>query len=132
MVTSQYCCSDCGNVLSAGSNFCDRCGISVTGSLWAIVLKLEEQVNELEKARAVKKRRARAPRKRVEIPQDRLLELHKKGLNDREIAKELHVPPSSVYRMRRKLGLPANAPRGFPEYVLGKKSSGEKSQQTPV
>jgi hypothetical protein len=119
-------------MLSAGSNFCDRCGSSVTGSLWAIVLKLEEQVKELEKARAVKRRRARTPRKRVEIPQDRLLELHKKGLNDREIAKELHVPPSSIYRLRRRLGLPANAPRGFPKHVLGEKSSEEKNQQTPV
>jgi len=123
----EYSCINCGNGLSTGSNFCDKCGSSTARSLWATIQKLDGRVKDLEKLRSAKRKRTRISRKRLlKIPEDKLLELHKKGLNDREIAKELNLAPSSVYRMRRKLGLPANAPRGFPEYVHEKKKTSEE------
>ena len=62
------------------------------------------------------KRRVERPQHQPEkIPMDRFSELHKKGLNDREISRELGVSFSTIYRLRKRMGLPANAPRGFPK-----------------
>lgn len=130
LVAPEYSCMNCGNELPRGSNFCDKCGSSTARSLWTTIQRLQDRVKDLEKPRLSKRKRTRIRRKRLEkIPEDKLLELHKKGLNDREIAKELNVAPSSVYRMRRKLSLPANAPRGFPEYVREKKKPSEEKTE---
>ncbi len=60
------------------------------------------------------------------------MELYKKGLNDRQIAREMNVSFSAIYRTRKKMNLPANAPRGFPKYVheMKKKSPKEKNNKT--
>lgn len=116
LMAGKSSCLNCRNVLVYRANFCDRCGSPTTESLWATVEKLEEQIQNMKKSAKQLKRKIERPQHQAEkIPMDRFSELHKKGLNDREISRELGVSFSTIYRLRKRMGLPANAPRGFPK-----------------
>jgi len=86
---------------------------------------LEDQIADLEKkaSQRQKKRRRVSRRQAEKILADRFSGLYRKGMNDREIAKAVKLTPSAVYRYRRRLKLPANAPRGF------QKSAAETSEK---
>lgn len=120
-----YSCTDCKNELTPGSSFCDNCGSSVAATLWKEVNRLEDQIADLEKkaSQGQKKRRRVSRRQAEKILADRFSGLYRKGMNDREIAKAVKLTPSAVYRYRRRLKLPANAPRGF------QKSAAETSEK---
>jgi DNA-binding NarL/FixJ family response regulator len=46
---------------------------------------------------------------------DTIIRLHGEGMNDAEIAEVLAIPSNTVLSRRRRLKLPANAPRGWPK-----------------
>lgn len=126
-----YPCTNCNAELTRGANFCDKCGNPTSGSLWTVVQQLEDKVAEIGKIpKKVKKKTSTSKRKSVS--QNKFLELYKKGLNDRQIAREMNVSFSAIYRMRKKMNLTANAPRGFPKYVheIKKKTHEEKNSKT--
>jgi len=52
-----------------------------------------------------------AKRRRAPFTDQQIIALHKKGMNDVEIAEELGVRDSSVFYHRRKLGLEAHGRR---------------------
>ncbi|WP_455369356.1 helix-turn-helix domain-containing protein [[Eubacterium] cellulosolvens] len=123
-----YPCINCNAELTRGANFCDKCGNSTSGSLWNAVQQLEDKVSGIGKRpKKIKKKPSTGRRKSVS--ENKFMELYKKGLNDRQIAREMNVSFSAIYRMRKKMNLSANAPRGFPKYVheMKKKSSKEKN-----
>jgi hypothetical protein len=101
-------CVRCGNTLLLNTSFCDRCGATTTESLWAFIRNIgsHAEVSKRERLSATMK-----------VSTEDFLTLHRSGLNDREIARRLNVKPSSISLLRRKLGLPANAPRGFPKHI---------------
>lgn len=41
-----------------------------------------------------------------------VLQLHRQGMNDRAIARQLHCHPATIYRARQRLHLGPNDPRG--------------------
>ncbi len=126
-----YQCINCEAELTKGANFCDKCGSPTSGSLWTAVQQLEDIVSGMGKhPKKIKKKISTGKRKSVS--QNKFMELYKKGLNDRQIAREMNVSFSAIYRMRKKMKLSANAPRGFPKYVheMKKKSLQEKNSKT--
>lgn len=126
-----YPCINCDAELTRGANFCDKCGSSTSGSLWTAVQQLEDKVPGIgRRPKKIKKKTSTGKRKSV--PQNKFMELYKKGLNDRQIAREMDVSFSAIYRIRKKMKLSANAPRGFPKYVheMKKKSLQEKNNKT--
>ena len=130
-MTRLYPCINCDAELTKGANFCDKCGSPSSGSLWIAVQQLEDKVSGMGKQpKKIKKKISTGKRKSV--PQNKFMELYKKGLNDRQIAREMDVSFSAIYRMRKKMKLQANAPRGFPKYVheMKKKSLPEKKSKT--
>lgn len=129
-MTRLYPCINCDAELTRGANFCDKCGSPTSGSLWTVVQQLEIKVTGIEK-RTKKIKTKTSANKRKSVSQNKFMELYKKGLNDRQIAREMDVSFSAVYRMRKKMSLSANAPRGFPKYVheMKKKSLQEKNSK---
>ncbi|MBS7625459.1 hypothetical protein KEJ51_00195 [Candidatus Bathyarchaeota archaeon] len=91
------------------TSFCDRCGASTMESLWAFIRNIKSPADVSKRER---------PSATMKISTEDFLTLHRNGLNDREIARRLNVKPSSISLLRRKLGLPANAPRGFPKHII--------------
>jgi hypothetical protein len=133
-MVETYPCIKCRSPLTLNAGFCDQCGHPSSGSLWAALRRLEDQLRDLEK-QVKSKKMIEAPTVRLKkIPMDKFDELYKKGLNDREIARELGVAFSRIYRMRKKLNLQANAPRGFPKYIYErrKKQAGEKADSKTI
>jgi transposase len=94
------------------------------------VQQLEDKISVIGK-RPKKINKKISTSKRRSVPQDKFMELYKKGLNDRQIAREMNVSFSAIYRMRKKMNLSANAPRGFPKYVheMKKKSLQENNSK---
>ncbi|MCX6660627.1 MAG: helix-turn-helix domain-containing protein [Candidatus Bathyarchaeota archaeon] len=132
-MAGNYSCLNCRNVLVHQSNFCDRCGSPTSGSLWAAIEKLEGHIEDMKKTTKQLKRKTEAPQRQPEkVPTDRFSELYKNGLNDREISRELGVSFSTIYRLRKRMDLPANAPRGFPKRTGVTKKKIEGPEPSPV
>jgi FixJ family two-component response regulator len=126
-----YQCVNCNAELTRGANFCDKCGNPTSGSLWTAIQQLEDKVADRGKiSKKVKKKTSTSKRKSVS--QNKFLELYKKGLNDRQIAREMNVSFSAIYRMRKKMNLTANAPRGFPKYVHEMKKKTDKEKNSKI
>ena len=127
----SYPCINCNAELTRGANFCDKCGNPTSGSLWTAVQQLEDRISRIGKSQKKIKKKISTSKKRT-VSQNKFMELYKKGLNDRQIAREMNVSFSAIYRMRKKMNLTANAPRGFPKYVheMKKKSNKEKNSKT--
>ena len=125
-----YPCINCNTELTRGANFCDKCGNPTADSLWTAVQQLEDKIAGAGKSQKKIKKKIHTSKRRS-VSQNKFMELYKKGLNDRQIAREMNVSFSAIYRMRKKMNLTANAPRGFPKYVheMKKKSLKEKNSK---
>lgn len=58
---------------------------------------------------------------------DAIIRLHDEGMNDAEIAEVLAIPEDTVRSRRRRLKLPANAPRGWPKGKRRKPAAEEQA-----
>ncbi|GEM_PF-1295434 len=122
-MSNPYFCVKCKSELVREAKFCDRCGSPTAESLWIVIHNLEEQVKKLERPPKPQTKRPQ-PKQSLQLEKSsttEFLELYRSGLNDREIAQKLHVSPQSIRLWRKKLNLRANAPRGFPKYVIEEK-----------